>query len=85
MTTICNVGFYHPSYANWSYNVWVVIDDTGAKLYKETFGGDTRMIEKMSKEGIEVVEKRGIMYSGVFKGRDVENMPDIESYTGRNF
>jgi hypothetical protein len=40
---IGELGYYHPSYANWSYHIFMIIDQTGARLYKANFGGDERV------------------------------------------
>ena len=84
-TQIVQLGFYHPSNANWNYRIWLVIDDTGAKLYKETFGGDSRMIDKLEKTGIKVKKLFGVAFNGQYKGREVAKMEDIESYNGKNY
>jgi hypothetical protein len=76
---IAEVGHYHPSNANWSYGIWLVSNEKRAVLCKETFGGQHRMIESCKRMGHEV-ENQYISYSGVFKGREVEKMLDIENY-----
>lgn len=85
-TKILEVGWYHPSNANWSYHIFLVIDKTGARFWRDTFGGNYRMIERMKSSGIEV-EK---LHAG--KGTDtkynwsaVKHMPDIENYDGKNY
>ena len=78
------VGYFHPSSANWSYGVWLIVDDTGAKLYKDTFGGDYRALETLKVKGI-AATRCYVQESGAFKGRDVVKMPDIEDYTGKNY
>lgn len=85
MIYYAKVGFYHPSTANWSYGVWLIIDKTGAKLYRETFGGDSRMKAKIEKKGLKIEEKHGVDSFGVWKGREVNKMSDIETYNGKNF
>lgn len=80
------LGYYHPSNANWSYRVWLIIDKTGARLYRETFGGDSRTIEKLEKMGIDVDKLYAGKGSGVeYKWRDIKYLLDIESYTGENW
>ena len=81
MITYFKLGFYHPSNANWNYGIWAIIDDTGVKLYKETFGGDSRMQAKHP----EAKELHGISAYGQWRGREVSEMSDIESYTGKNY
>ena len=85
MITYCKVGWYHPSNANWSYSVWLIVDATGAKLYRETFGGDYRMREKIQAQGVEIEEVHGVQSFGQWKAREVTKMSDIETYTGVNF
>ena len=84
MTKIVKIGWAKKVAANWAYGVWLVLDDTGAKLYRETFGGDSRMREKMKAQGIEVVEAHGVQFAGKYGVREVEKMPDFEDYTGKN-
>ena len=84
MKTIIEIGYYHPSVANWSYGIHLIIDETGAKLYKETFGGDSRLISKLKEKGIEL-KQLYIPQIAVFKGREVNKMPDIENYEGINY
>jgi hypothetical protein len=78
-TTMTNVGHYHPSTANWSYQVWLIVDDTGAKLYKSTFGGQHRMKTKKK------IKELFVNYSAQYKGREINKMEDIENYNGRNY
>ena len=85
ITKIIKVGYYHPSNANWNYGIWLIIDETGAKLYKENFGGDDRMIKKMKKQGIEIKEVFGVSCLAEYKGREVAKMSDIENYEGKNY
>ena len=84
MITIVKVGYFHPSAANWAYGVWLIVDDTGAKLYKETFGGDSITISTLRSEGIKA-ETYFLPTIGLFRGRDAVKMPDIETYTGKNY
>lgn len=85
MITLTEIGYSHPSQANWSYGVWLIVDDTGAKLYKETFGGDSRLLEKLKVQGIEA-KICYVPQVGAFKFpvRETEKMPDIEDYMGNN-
>jgi len=82
--TIVKTGWYHPSTANWSYGIWAVIDDTGAKLYKETFGGDYRMSEQMKAKGHEV-KTLSVGCLANYKWKDIKGLSDIEEYTGKNY
>ena len=47
---ILEFGYYHPSNANWSYHIFMIIDETGARMYRSTFGGDSRMVDKFNLE-----------------------------------
>ena len=85
ITTI-ELGYYHPSNANWSYHIHLVIDDTGARLYRETFGGDYQMRETMKAAGYQVDQLSAGKGSGVeYKWRDVKDLYDIENYAGKNW
>ena len=77
-----NIGYYHPSNANWSYHIHAIIDSTGARLYKETFGGDSRLRERLEKEGYKVERLYLGKGSGVeYKWKNIKDLLDIESYT----
>lgn len=86
ITLITDVGYYHPSNANWSYHIHILIDATGARFYRDTFGGDRRMIEKFESQGYEI-EK---LYAGKgsntqYKWSEVKHFNDIENYDGKNY
>ena len=83
---IIELGYYHPSVANWSYGVHLVIDDTGARLYRETFGGDSRARETLKKMGHEVEMLSAGQGTGVqYRWKDIKNLYDIENYRGINW
>ena len=85
-TTITELGYYHPSNANWSYHIHLVIDETGARLYRETFGGDSRMLATMEQAGHTVEKLSAGVGSGVqCKWKDISRLHDVEEYTGRNW
>ena len=64
----------------------MVIDKYGARLYKETFGGDARMRESMKAQGHDVEELSAGRGTGVeYKWRDVKDLYDIEEYAGKNY
>lgn len=85
ITTI-ELGYYHPSNANWAYRVHLVIDDSGARLYRETFGGDSRMRETMKVAGHEVEQLSAGKGTGVqYRWKDIKDLDDIESYKGLNW
>lgn len=84
--TIIELGYYHPSNANWNYHIWLLVDSTGARLYRETFGGDSRLIGRYKKEN-RIIEKlsagRG---TGVqYKWGDIRQLHDLEAYNGKNW
>ena len=86
ITIVKYLGYYHPSTANWNYHTHLVIDKTGARLYKETFGGDSRMIEKMEEKGFKVVSLYAGKGSAVqCKYKDIKDLKDIEEYDGENY
>ena len=80
------LGYYHPSNANWSYGIHMIIDKTGARLYRENFGGDSRIIRQLKKKGYKVEQ----LYAGKgsrvqYKWRDIKDLKDIEEYDGKNY
>ena len=86
ITIIEDLGYYHPSNANWSYGIHMIIDKTGARLYKDTFGGDARIREQLVSKGYTVNRQYAGKGSGVaYKWKDIKGLLDIESYTGKNY
>lgn len=86
MIIVKDLGYYHPSNANWSYHIHLIIDETGARLYRETFGGDSRMIAKMDEQGVKMENLYAGNGSGVsYKWSDIKDLMDIENYTGVNY
>jgi hypothetical protein len=80
------LGYYHPSQANWSYHIWLVIDKTGARLYREHFGGDSRAIEKLEKMGLDVEKlSAGVGSNAKYRWKEVKRLHDIENYNGQNW
>jgi hypothetical protein len=84
---IIETGYYHPSQANWSYHVFMIIDKTGARLYTATFGGERR-IKAFKDEN----KAKRLDYLSVGKGsgteykwRDIKDLGDIEFYNGKNW
>ena len=82
---IGELGYYHPSSANWNYHIFMIIDKTGARLYRATFGGEKRL--KLFKDKMEKIE---YLYAGKgsgveYKWRDIKDLPDIEYYNGKNY
>ena len=81
-----NIGYYHPSNANWSYRTHIIIDNTGARLYKENFGGDSRLRETLKSQGYTIDRLYlGKGSSVECKYKDIKDLLDIESYTGKNY
>jgi hypothetical protein len=79
---LIKLGYYHPSNANWSYGIWLLIDETGPRLYRETFGGDSRLIKNLQKISFKK------LYLGAdveYRWRDVKDLIDIEEYDGQNW
>ena len=73
------MGYYHPSTANWAYHIFLIIDRTGARLYKSTFGADASVAQKYN------IKRTGATAKATYKWRDVRNLPDIENYQGKNY
>jgi hypothetical protein len=64
----------------------LIIDETGARLYKETFGGDSRVIRQLKAKGLKADKMFAGEGSGVeYKWKDIKDLQDIESYTGINW
>ena len=83
---ISDVGYYHPSSANWSYHIHLIIDSTGARYYRETFGGDSRLIAQLKEKGVEVEKLYAGQGSGVeYKWKDCKQLQDMGAYTGKNW
>lgn len=81
MNKLIELGYYHPSQANWSYHIFMIIDETGARLYKSTFGGDERIRRQFPLERLSAGKGSGVEY----KWRDIKDLLDIESYNGKNW
>jgi len=85
--TISDVGYNHPSQANWSYGIWKIdFLDTeqkycGSITAKENFGGEERFMAKVKELfGHEVLRVKGIYTStGTPKITGIMSMPNIES------
>ena len=81
MRKIIELGWYHPSYANWSYHIFMIIDKTGARLYRAVFGSEHGIAKKYSMEVLCAGKGSSVEY----KWRDIKDLLDIESYTGKNW
>ena len=78
---IHDIGYYHPSNANWSYHIHMIIDSKGARLYKETFGGDSRLIATLEAQGYKVERLYAGKGSNVeYKWKNCKDLLDIETY-----
>ena len=86
MIKIIKTGYYHSPSCNWSYGVHMIIDEKGARMYKEKFGGDDRIYHKLKDRGLEVEKLHAGWGSNVaYKFGDIKGLPDIEDYTGINW
>ena len=84
--TLLDIGYYHPSNADWNYYVHIVIDGTGARCYRSTFGREERMLEKMRSLGYKAEKLPcGVGSSPEHKWKDIKYLKDIEEYTGENW
>lgn len=79
--TVIELGWYHPSNANWSYHIFMILDDSGARLYRSVFGGDSRIREKFNMESLHAGKGSNVEY----KWKDIKDLLDIEDYTGKNY
>ena len=77
---VIDLGYYHPSNANWSYTIHLVIDKTGARLYKSNFGGDSR-IKNVKIEKLSAGRGSNVKYMW----GDISGLNDIEDYNGTNW
>jgi len=75
--TISEIGYYHPSNANWSYHIWQVDGEKSRFRIKETFGGDYRLIEKLKALGHKV--EKGFIGQFEMKYRDIKDLLDIDN------
>ena len=78
-TTIIETGYQHSKSNNWSYHIFMVIDKTGARLYKSAFGGEERM--KVKREKLSAGAGSNVEY----KYKDIKDLYDIENYNGYNW
>jgi hypothetical protein len=78
MYQFIDVGYYHPSTANWSYKIFMVIHNGKADIYSSTFGGDSRAIDQLKAKG-EDVKVLYQPYTAKYNWKDVKNMADIET------
>lgn len=81
ITIVEGLGYYTPSNANWSWRTHLIIDKKGARLYKEQFGGDSRLRQRLEEEGYEVVRLYAGKGGGVqLRRKDIKDLLDIEAY-----
>ena len=83
MIKIIKTGYYCPSNANWCYGVFMIIDETGARMYKETFGGDYRLLHRLGADA--QMLHAGWGSNVEYKWGDIKGLPDIETYNGFNW
>lgn len=86
LITISQIGYNHPSQANWSYQIMKVDLIDTEKEYcisyttKDTFGGDSRFVKALKDKDIKVIITKGVYTStGTPKITGIRGMQDIES------
>lgn len=78
---IIELGYYHPSNANWSYHIFMIIDEAGARLYKSVFGAEYEVIKAHNLEHLNIGKGSNVEY----KWRDIKGLLDIQDYNGKNW
>ncbi len=78
---IIEVGWYHPSQANWSYHIFMIVDNSGARLYRSAFGGEKRLKYKGAVDYNNAGKGSGVEY----RWKDIKDLFDVESYDGKNW
>lgn len=85
--TMSQIGYNHPSQANWNYGIWKVdlIDPTQrycmSWTVRETFGGEVRFNDRIKEvTGRDVIETKGV-YTGTGTPHitGVRKLQDMES------
>lgn len=84
--TISQIGYNHPSRANWNYQIMKVdlVDTTKecclSNTTKGIFGGDRRFVKALKDKNIPVILVKGVYTStGTPKITGIKDMQDIES------
>jgi hypothetical protein len=84
--TISQIGYNHPSQANWNYQIMKVDLIDTAKEYclshttRNTFGGDSRFVKALKDKNIPVILVKGVYTkTGTPKITGISSMQDIES------
>lgn len=78
---IIETGYYSPSNANWSYHIFMIIDETGARLYRTTFGNEEEAIKTHNMESLYA----GKGSSTEYRWKDIKDLHNIKDYKGRNW
>lgn len=78
---IIETGYYHPSNVNWSYHIHMIIDKTGARMWRSTFGSDKIVAREMNMQ--KMGAGRGSMVE--YKWKDIKDLLDIGFYNGINW
>lgn len=76
---IVKVGYYHPRNANWNYEIFLIIDLTGARLYRSTFGEEHDIIKKWS------IKQSYTQSIGKYDWKQVKVMESVKNYQGANW
>lgn len=77
---IIKLGHYQPTNANWSYRICAIIDNSGVRLYKSTFGQEKKIIDKYN-----LKQYYSFIPEAKYKYNDVKKMLDITEYNGINY
>lgn len=76
---ISDIGYYHPSNANWNYNIFFVENPQGESMkVKSTFGADYRLKKALEDLGHEV-KSRDISGNAKLSYSQIKNLPDIDA------
>lgn len=79
--SIVETGYYHPSNANWNYHIFMVIDPSGARLYRAVFGSESEMRQKTGADILHAGKGSSVEY----KWRDIKDLLDIADYKPYNW
>ena len=74
---ISKVGYYHPSNANWSYQVFHLESDKAVLKATSTFGADYRLKHALEELGYTV--ETGYIGDYEMKYRDIKGLLDIDN------
>ena len=74
---ISKVGYYHPSNANWSYQIFHLESDKAVFKATSTFGADYRLKEALTDLGYKV--ETGYIGDYEMRYRDIKGLLDIDN------